>query len=705
MENIVLDSLFEPESVAVIGASRTIGKAGHLVVANLLNAGYQGKIFPVNPAGGEILGLPVTANLADLPSGLDLAIICLPREQVLECLEGLAARRVKAVILITAGFKEVGRVGWYLEEQVEVLCRENGMVLLGPNCLGLVNTKNGLNATFAAGNLERGNIAFFSQSGALCVAILDAALGKGIGFSKFISLGNKALLNETHLLNYLKDDPETKVILGYVENVVEGQSFLRAAQEATFQKPVIMIKAGTTAAGARAASSHTGTLAGSEDAYQAAFTQSGIIRVRGVEELFNLAMAFSTQPEPTGPNLCVVTNSGGPGIMAADAAERSQLTMAPLRGSTVEELKTFLPPYASLYNPVDLIGDAGAQRYAKALSLVLQDPMVNMVLALLTPTPSVDVEAVAHAIVQEAKASGKPVAACFMGEGKVAGGRGILRQGGVPCYAYPEGAVEALGALFRHAEWCKRSLPVEVCYMRNKPAAKDMLARARSKGFTEIVEFKAQEVLKTYGLPIPKTILARTSDEAAHAAKSIGYPVALKIASPQISHKSDMGGVVLGITEEKSLRKAFFEVTNRAAMHKEAYVTGCLVQEMAPRNSREVFAGFKRDPDFGPLVLFGLGGVYVEVLKDVSCRLAPLSLTDVAEMVREIKSYPILRGVRGERPVDFRAIEDILLTLSQLAMDFPEIEECDFNPIMAHPDGAVIVDVRFTLGRTRSDES
>ena len=703
--NDQLKALFDPQEVAVIGASRTQGKVGHLVVSNLLAAGYQGKIFPVNPHGGEILGLTVTSSIEGLPRGLDLAVICVPRAEVIESLKRLAAIGTRAVVIITAGFKEVGRKGYYLEEEAASICRRHSMIMLGPNCLGLVNTANGLNATFAAGNPEKGSIAFFSQSGALCIAILDAALGKGIGFSKFVSLGNKAALDETDMLRALKDDPDTKVILGYVENINDGQAFLRAAQEATIEKPVIMIKSGTTAAGARAASSHTGAMAGAEDAYHAAFTQSGIIRVRGVEDMFHLAMAFSTQPTPTGPNLCVVTNSGGPGILAADAAERSKLNMAPLRGQTVDQLKEFLPNYAALYNPVDIIGDADASRFSKALEVVIADPMVHMVLALLTPTPAVDVEAVARAVAAQAAVCGKPVVACFMGESKVAGAREILRRAHVPCYNYPDSAVMALDALFRHAEWKKRPLPVEICYMSNTFHARDVLDRAKAKGFTELVEFQAQDVLKAYGLPVPKTILARTSDEAAQAAKSIGYPVVLKIASPQISHKSDVGGVVVGIDNEEDLRKAFLSVTNRAKRVKEAYVMGCLVQEMAPKGSREVFARFKRDPQFGPLVLFGLGGVYVEVLRDVSGRLAPLSLLDVGEMVREIKSYPILRGVRGEPPVDFRAIEDVLLTLSQIAVDFPEIEECDFNPIMAYPGGALVVDARFTLGKPVAEES
>lgn len=696
-----LEALFAPGAVAIIGASGSPGKVGHLVVANLLAAGYPGRILPVNPKGGEILGLAVTPSIEELPQGLDLAVICVPRAQVASVLERLGAMGARAVAVITAGFKEVGRKGYHLEEEIARICERHRMVMLGPNCLGLINTGCGLNATFAAGYPPAGGVAFFSQSGALCLGILDAAVGKNLGFSKFVSLGNKARLDETGMLRFLQNDPETNVILGYVENIADGQAFVRAAQNATAVKPVIMIKSGATPAGARAASSHTGAIAGSEDAYNAAFAQSGIIRVRGVEEMFNLALAFSMLPLPQGPNLCVVTNAGGPGILAADAAERTRLIMASLRGQTVESLQSFLPPFAAVYNPVDIIGDADAARYARALETVAADPMVHMVLALLTPTPAVDAAAVARAVAGQARTAGKPVAACFMGGPNVAEARAILSAARVPCYAYPEPAVAALDALFAHAQWKRRPPPVEICYMSNTYQAKAVLDNAAAKGFTELAEFMAQDVLKAYGVPVPKTTLARTSDEAVQAAHAIGYPVALKIASPQITHKSDVGGVSVGIASDAELRAAFLNMTNRARRVKEAYVLGCLVQEMAPKGSREVFAGFKRDPQFGPLLLFGLGGVYVEVLRDVAARLAPLSLMDVSEMVREIKSYPILRGVRGEPPVDFRALEDVLLTLSQIATDFPEIQECDFNPIMAHPGGALVVDARFTIGKTR----
>lgn len=693
-----LDALFSPRSVAVIGASAVPGKVGHSVLSNMIQAGFAGKIHPVNPRGGELLGLPATASAADLPDNLDMAVVCIPPAQVMAAMEQLAAKRVKSAVVITAGFKEVGREGYYLEQKLAELARERGIALLGPNCLGLMSTGARVNASFAADHPNPGNIAFFSQSGALCVAILDWAMGENIGFSKFVSLGNKAVLDESHMLDYLKDDPETKVILGYMEGVEDGPRFLRAAEAVTAVKPVILIKSGTTAAGAKAASSHTGAIAGSDQAYQAAFRQAGILRARDVSSLFNLALAFSSQPLPRGPNLAIVTNSGGPGILAADAAEKSRLIMGSLSSATVNELLSFLPPFAAVYNPVDIIGDADAARYRRTLETVARDPMVHSLLALLTPTASAQIPETARAVADVAAACGKPVFACFMGRKRVRPGEEILTRAGVPCYAFPEPAIAAIEAMYRYSQWKERSAPVQVCYRRDKPRARKVLEAARIQGCGEIVEFQAQELLKAYELPAPDTALARTSEEAVAAARRIGFPVALKIASPQISHKSDVGGVKVGLADAGSVARSFHDITGRArSLRPDAYITGCLVQAMAPAGSKECIVGFRRDPQFGPMILFGLGGVYVEVLKDVAIRLVPLSLDDARQMIREIKSFPLLRGVRGERPVDFHAIEDILLTMSQLALDFPRIVEAEFNPVLAHPGGALVADVRVTV--------
>lgn len=697
-ENQNLKALFTPKSVAIVGASGTPGKIGNIILANMVEAGFAGKLFPVNPKGGEILGLPVVSDIGDLPPDLDLAVICIPPAYVVGALEALAKLPVKAVIIITAGFKEVGKDGYFLEQEVVRIVTENNIALLGPNCLGLINTGCGLNATFAVGQSQKGSIAFFSQSGALCVSILDWAMGHNVGFSKFVSLGNKAVLDETHMMEALVDDDETRVILGYIEGVEHGSRFIRMARQVTQKKPIVMIKSGTTSEGAKAASSHTGAIAGSDQAYNAAFKQSGVIRVHDVASLFNLAQAFSTQPLPKGPNLAIVTNSGGPGILAADACGNSGLIMATLSPSSLQRLKDILPPYASLYNPIDIIGDANAERYAQTLEIVLQDERVHSVMVLLSPTAAVEVEATAQAVIDLSKTTDKPIFGCFMGEKTVGKGKDMLQAAGIPCYSFPRPAVDSIDTMYRFYEYTNRPAPVEVCYRRHKDRAEQIIQTARETNQLEIVEFQAQGLLKAYELPTPATELARTSDDAVKAAKRIGYPVVLKIASPDISHKSDVGGVRVNLKNEKDVRAAFLDITSRATrMRKEAFISGCLVQGMAPKGAKEVIVGFKRDPQFGPLIMFGLGGIYVEVLKDISFRLAPLTMGDAQEMVREIKSFPLLRGVRGEESVNFRAIEDVLLIMSQMAMDFPEIYEAEFNPVLVDHEQALVADVRVIL--------
>lgn len=700
-----LEALFWPESVAIIGASATKGKIGNIVLNNLLEAGYKGKIVPVNPKEEEILGLRVTQNIPDLPAPLDLAVICVPPKVVIPAMQELAALPVKAVIVITAGFKEVGKQGYYLEQELAQICKEHDIALLGPNCLGLLNPDLGLNATFAVGQPDKGNIAFFSQSGALCVSILDWAMGHNVGFSKFISLGNKAVLDEADMLSALAEDTSTKVILGYVEGVENGERFMRVARRVSLQKPVIMIKSGTTTAGAKAASSHTGAIAGSDNAYTAAFKQSGIIRCQDVSSLFILAEAFSKQPLPKGPNLAIITNSGGPGILAADATEKSGLSLARPSNETVEKLMSFLPPYASLYNPIDIIGDAPAERYAKTLEAVIQDKSVHALMVLLSPTASAEVEATAQAMIDVAKKAEKPIFGCFMGEKVVSPGKRLLGEAGIPCYDFPEPAIYAIDAMHKYYERINKPAPTNVCYRRDRDAAAKVIADARRQRLGEIVEFQAQGMLQAYNLPIPKTKLARTSDEAMKAADAIGYPVVLKIASPQISHKSDVDGVKVNLKTAEQVRATFMDITARAQrMREEAFISGCLVQGMAPPNSKEVIVGVKRDPQFGPLILFGLGGIYVEVLKDVSFRLAPLSKEDAQEMIREVKSFPLLRGVRGEPPVNFKALEEVLMIMSQLALDFPEIQEAEFNPVLVSPEKAIVADVRVLLSQEQDQE-
>lgn len=693
-----LHAFFYPESVAVVGASATPGKVGHTIVANMIGAGYKGRIYPVNPKAGEIEGLAVVNDIADLPPGVDLAVVSVPRQFVLPSLEALAERKAKSAIVITAGFKEVGKDGYELERQIVELCERAGMALLGPNCLGMMNTAAGVNASFAAGQPGSGSIAFFSQSGALCVAILDWALGENIGFSKFISLGNKAFLDEADMLEYLDKDDSTSVILGYIENVENGGAFLKTARKASLNKPVIMIKSGTTAAGAKAASSHTGAIAGSDQAYSAAFSQSGVIRVGDVATLFNLAQAFANQPLPKGPNLAVVTNSGGPGIITADTADRSGLVMAQLSQKTVQRLQEFLPSHAAFYNPVDIIGDADAKRYARTLDVVSEDSMVHSILVLLTPTASVEIEKTAEAVIHTARRCGKPVFACFMGKTRIRKARAMLMEAGVPCYAFPEPAVRSIEAMYDHYLWKHRPEPTFAQVERDVDKAALVVSEHERRNQAEIVEFEAQQVLAAYNLPTPRTVLARSSDEAVAAAEAMGYPVVLKIASPDISHKSDVGGVKVNLHNATEVMNTFRDITDRARrMRQDAYIAGCLVQEMAPPGVQEVIIGFKRDEQFGPMLMFGLGGIYVEILKDISFKLAPLSRRDAFEIVREIKSYMLLKGLKGELPVNFAALEEIILSMSQLAQDFPQVWEAEFNPVLVNHERAIVADVRMTL--------
>lgn len=694
-----LSALFSPSQVAIVGASRTPGKIGHAILANMLDAGFKGQILPVNPSGGEILGLPVIQSVPDIPGPLDLAVICVPPQHVIATMESLAEVPTRAAVVITAGFKETGGEGYHLEEKLASIAKKHNIAMLGPNCLGLMNTQVGLNTTFAEGQPRPGNIAFFSQSGALCVSILDWSRQSEFGFSKFISIGNKAVLDESDILAHLGDDDSTNVILGYIENIDNGARFLQVAREVTRKKPVILIKAGTTAAGARAASSHTGAIAGSDNAYEAAFRQAGVLRVNEVADLFNLAQAFASQRPPDGPNLCIVTNAGGPGILAADACEQSGLTMAEIGTETAAKLAGFLPPFAALYNPVDIIGDADDMRIARTLSAILTDEAIHSVLVLLAPTRASDPEAAARAVITQVKMSGKTTFACLFGGESMAGARRMMLQAGIPCYPFPKPAVRCMDALFQYRERALRPEPEPWSFDPDLERAKEVIAEAREQGLAEIVEFQAQDLFRSYGLPLPETRLARTSDKAVEAADAIGYPVVLKIASPQISHKSDVGGVKVNLKNSAEVRSAFLEITSRTQrLRKSAYITGCLVQAMGPRGSREVIVGFKRDPQFGPLVLFGLGGIYVEVLKDVSFRLAPLSRADAQEMIREIRSFPLLRGVRGEASADLSSIEDILLKVARMAVDFPEIYEAECNPVLAGPEGAFVADARVILG-------
>ncbi len=694
----MLSHLFQPKSVAVVGASRDEEKVGHALLRNILQYGYEGGVYPINPNADEILGVRCYASIDAIPGNLDLAILVVPARLVDTVMDQCIEKGVAAVIVISAGFKESGREGARLERSLSEKVKAAGVRMLGPNCLGLIDTESRLNASFARGMPEPGKIGFFSQSGALCTAILDWALGEGIGFSKFVSLGNKADIDEVDLLAFMGDDPGTNVILGYIEGVKDGREFMRVASEVSKKKPIVLTKAGGTEAGARAASSHTGTLAGSDKAIDAGFAQSGIIRARSVQELLDLATAFSTGRFPKGPKLAIVTNAGGPAIIAADAVERSEVRMATFAKETIDRLRAHLPPTAALYNPVDVIGDATAERYSKGLEIVLADPNVDGALVILTPQAMSDPEDTGRAVAALVD-SDKPVVASFMGGEAVRGGIKAMKAARIPNYQYPERAVAAFEALVRYEQWRNATSKKAKRFKADRTLVKRALAAVLAEGRRSIGERDTREIISAYGFQVPKSVLATTAGEAVKAAESLGFPVVMKIASPDILHKSDIGGVKVGLEGSEDVESTFLDMKGRARrLMPEARLEGVLVQEMVS-GGKEVILGMSKDPQFGPMLMFGLGGIYVEVLKEVTFRIAPINRDDAHEMVTGIRSYALLSGVRGEQPVDVRAIEESLLRLSQLVTDFPEIVELDINPLAVFPKGRdpVAIDARLTI--------
>jgi acetyltransferase len=695
----MFQKFFSPNSVAIVGASTHQGKIGHILVKNLLEYKYRGKIFPINPKAEEICGLKVYPSLKDISEDIDLAIVAVKPVDVLETIKVCGERKIGATIVISAGFKEIGPKGIQLEEKLKELAKENGVRVLGPNCLGLIDTYFKLSASFATGMPEQGEIGFFSQSGALCVAILDWAIKEKIGFSKFVSLGNMADISEIDMLIGLGEDEKTKVILGYLEGVEDGSTFIQVAQEVSKKKPIIMIKAGTTSAGAKAISSHTGALAGSEFAYQAAFKQSGIIRAKTLNEMFNYAQAFANQPLPKGLRVAILTNSGGPGIIAADACDRSDLQLARLRSKTVEKLRSFLPPMASFFNPVDILGDATFDRYDKALEVLFAEPNINTVLVLLTPTATIEVGETARVIVKQANKIKKTILCSFIGGKQVEKGVKYLNKHGIPNYLCPEDAVAALEKMWQRQHWLSKPLPVYPQIQADRSHTRYLLEVIKREGRFHLTEGEAKDALRAYGFNLPKTEVARTKEEVAEVAKNIGFPVVLKVVSPDISHKTDVGGVILNLNGPQAVKEAFIEIILRVKeMAPKAAIYGVSVQEMV-QGAKETIIGFKRDRQFGPVLMFGLGGIYVEILKDVTFRIAPIDKREAMEMVREIKAYPLLRGIRGEPAVDVPALVDGLLALNQLALDFPEIIEGEINPLLIKRagEGSVAVDARLII--------
>lgn len=700
----MLKTFFEPRSVAVIGASTTPGKLGYTVVQNLVEGGFaeKGKIFPINPNAKELLGHKAYPSVLDVPDPIELAVIVIPYQIVPDALRECGKKRIPAVIIITAGFREAGMQGLERERELLDIAKEYDIRLVGPNCLGIIDTFTPMNASFSAGTPPSGPMAFMSQSGALGTAVLDWALAGRLGLSKFVSLGNKADVSEIELLKAWENDQHSKVIMIYVEGVPNGQEFIETARKVSLHKPVVAVKSGVTQAGSRAVSSHTGSLAGSEQAYQAAFQQAGVLRAESMQSMFDIALALGYQPLPKGDRIAIVTNAGGPGILATDALEHSGLSLARFRPETIQTLQGFLPDAASAANPVDVLGDARSDRYRQAMEVVAADPNVDGLMIVLTPQAMTEIEATAKAIGELSEQIDKPILGCFMGEARVNAGIEILQKYGVPNYGFPERAALAFQSMSEYREIRNRPVPKFVKFDVDREIVRSTFDRVLSEGRVSIGDAEARGILEAYGMTIPKSALARDPEEAIKFANEIGYPVVLKIASPDILHKTDVGGVKVGLRNSSEVRDAFDLMTYRAQRYlPEARLWGCLVQEMAPPGGLEILVGMNRDPQFGPLVTFGLGGIYVETLKDVTFRIAPFSLLEAEQMLSEIRAHALLDGVRGEPARDKKAIINTLLRVGQLVQDFPEIAELDINPVIVYPDGqgAISIDMRLVLSR------
>jgi acetyl coenzyme A synthetase (ADP forming)-like protein len=695
-----LDFFFSPSGVAVVGASRDQNKLGFGVVRNLHDCGYQGGIYPVNPRGGEILGYPCYPSILDVPDPVELAVLIVPVAATPGVMEACGKRGIRAAIVVSGGFRESGPEGARVEAEVASVARRYGMRLMGPNCIGVIDTTTPLDTSFVA-MPQPGNIGFFSQSGAICGGLINWTRGRRIGFSRFVSLGNQADVNETDILEYLAADHHTKVIAAYLEGVSDGVRFASVARRVSANKPIVVLKVGGTEDGTRAVSSHTGALAGREQAYQAAFGQAGIIRAGTVEDLLDWCHALSSQPLPAGDGMAVLTNAGGPGVLAVDALQRAGLHLAPLEPATLAALQTRFPPECALHNPVDLLAAADSAGYADALTLLFADRNVSGVIVVHVPHVLVDAPKVLEAIGRTAQVQHKPVVATLFGDFAGAPELDALHRFGIPHFPSPERAGSALGALRRYGRWREKPVATgdEILDV-NRGAAAAVIGKARLAGRRNLAESEARSLLDAYGIPVAPGELASTAEEAVAAAERIGFPVALKIASPDVLHKSDVGGVALNLSGAREVEKAFVAVTSKSRnAFPGAAIWGVQVQAMVS-GGQETIVGATRDTQFGPLLMFGLGGVFVEVLEDVSFRVAPVSRQEAAEMIRETRSFRLLQGFRGQPATDVSAIADCILRVSRLVTDFPEIDELDINPLTVRGtgEGATALDARVILG-------
>ena len=701
-----LHSFFHPKSVAVIGATQTPNTVGKTLTQNLISGKFPGKIYPINPKYDSLYNLKCYPSLEAIDEKIDLAIIITPAKTVPNLIDQCVAKGIKGAIIISAGFKELGPEGLALENEVLRRARAGNLRIVGPNCLGIMNPLAQFNATFAASMALNGKVAFISQSGAMCTAVLDWSLKQKIGFSAFVSIGSMADINWGDLIDYLGSDPDTNSILIYMETIGNAKDFLSAAKEVALSKPIIVIKAGRTAAAAKAAASHTGSMAGSDEVFDAAMRRVGVLRVDEIGELFNMAEVLAKQPTPQGPRLAILTNAGGPAVLATDAAARYGAEMAELTKETIHALNEFLPEAWSHGNPVDLLGDASPERYAKAIEKVAKDPNVDGILTILSPQDMTDVVGTARCLIPYAQLPGKPLLASWMGGEVVQKGIEILSQANIPTFIYPDSASKTFAAMWR------QNFALQFLYETpeirgdiSTVAARineteTILQKALSEGRDLLTESESKQVLSAYSIPIVETIVASSADQAIQAAHQIGFPVVLKLHSETITHKTDVGGVLLNLNDEHTVRKGFEQIkTSVAQKMGEEHFLGVTVQKMIHLEGYEIILGSTIDPQFGPVILFGTGGQLVEIYKDRALGLPPLTATLARRLMGRTKIYEALKGVRGRRSINFAKLEEILISFSNLIISHPHISECDINPLLASENQLIALDARIVLSK------
>ncbi|UCE44509.1 MAG: bifunctional acetate--CoA ligase family protein/GNAT family N-acetyltransferase [Candidatus Bathyarchaeota archaeon] len=703
-----LDKIFNPKSIAVIGASDEKGSVGYVLMKNLKELGYKGKVYPINIRDLEVFGLKAYKTVSELPENVDLAVVATPAKTVPVILEECGKAGILGVIVISAGFKEIGVEGKALEKRLLEVRKKYGLRIVGPNCLGVIRPSVGLNATFADKMPRPGNIAFISQSGALCTAILDLSLHENIGFSNFVSLGSMIDVDFGDLIDYFGTDPKTRSILMYIEGLTDAREFISAARRFARTKPIIVVKAGKFGESAKAAASHTGSLTGEDMVYDAAFKRAGVVRVDEIADLFNSAEVLGMQPLPQGPCLAIVSNAGGPGVMAADAVIARGGKLAKLGEKTMEQLDKVLPRYWSRGNPIDILGDAKADRYKAVVEACFEDENVDGLLIIYTPQGIADPAKVAKSIItlSKSKGSGKTVLTSFMGYGDVEKANKTFSENNIPTYSTPEQAVATYMYMYQYKRNLEllyetpEELPVDIVQPRRPLMVIMRNAASQDRGI--LTEMEAKQLLAYYDIPVIKTLVAKTVEEAAVLASQIGYPVVMKILSPQIVHKTEAGGVVLDIDSEYEVREVFADIMRRAREYNpEAEIQGVTVQPMIRRRGYEVILGAKADPLFGPVVLFGMGGVGVELFKDFAVGFPPLNQTLARRMMEETKVYRLLKGFRNMPPANLKLLEETLVRFSQMLVDFPQLKEVDINPLFIDGKEAFALDARVVIDKKR----